>query len=150
MVWLAIDHGLKRLGVAVGDDQVRIATPVGQLLADDPDLISKIAEFVERYGAGGIVVGWPVNDDGSEGPQAKLARDFAARLAREVRPAGPAALDVRLWDEHLSSFEADQRLAGQHTRAGKKRRQDSVAAAAFLQEFLNCEGPRKAVKATQT
>lgn len=133
--WLGIDHGGKRIGVAVGGAGESVTTPLEQLSADDPDLSDRIVSLAAEYDATGIVVGWPVNADGSEGPQGALARAFAISLAEAT------GLDVRLWDERLSSFEADDRLKGSLTRTQKKRRQDSVAAAVFLADFLSADGP---------
>jgi putative Holliday junction resolvase len=85
-----------------------------------------------------MVVGWPLNMDGTEGPQGRLVRSRAQELAQLT------GLDVRLWDERLSSFVADQALAGAFTRKGKKARQDAVAAAVILQDFLAAGGPDSA------
>lgn len=134
--WLGIDHGTKRIGVAVGETASGIATPVEQLSADAD--AARFAGLAAEYGAAGVVVGWPLNADGSEGRQGRLARKFAAALAEETH------LDVRLWDERLSSFEADQRLRGHFTRRQKKSRHDAVAAAAFLGDFLARGGPESA------
>jgi putative Holliday junction resolvase len=138
--WLGIDHGGRRIGVALGDDQAKFASPIAQLSAQDPALFAKIAAIMQEYGAIGIVVGWPINDDDSEGPQALLARQFAVDLA------GATLADVRLWDERLSSFEADDKLKGLFTRGQKRQRHDAVAAAAFLGDFLTGDGPARAVK----
>ena len=140
--WLALDHGARRIGLAVADEGSGVATPLGQLPAGAADLARRVARLAQEYAAGGIVVGWPLNDDGSEGPQAAQARRFAAALAGQVD------LDVRLWDERLSSFQADRQLAGAFTRKGRKRRHDSVAAAAFLQDFLAAGGPASAPRPT--
>jgi putative Holliday junction resolvase len=138
--WLGIDHGTRRIGAALGDTDSRFASPLEAFSADDPALMRKFLALAERYGAAGVVVGWPLNDDGSEGPQAVLTRQFALELSRAT------GLDVRLWDETLSSFEADEKLKGLHTRAGKRLRHDAVAAAAFLNDFLAADGPARAPK----
>jgi len=111
--WLGIDHGTKRMGVAVGEAGTGVASPVEQVPAGMPEAASRIRELAGRYDAAGAVVGWPLNADGSEGRQG-------------------------------SSFEADQRLKAGLTRAQKKRRHDSVAAAAFLEDFLARGGPLSA------
>ena len=139
--WLGIDHGTKRIGLAVGDDQAPLASPLDQALLAEGGLIRRIRQVVDEYGAVGIVVGWPLNDDDSEGPQGRLAREFAVDLAKQT------GLDVRLWDERLSSFEADERLRGTLTRKQKARRHDSVAAAVFLTDFLTHDGPARAPRA---
>ena len=137
--WLGIDHGSKRVGVAVGDASVEIATPLTVLDgANQPAVFLRIVELAEEHGASGAVVGWPLNMDDTEGPQGKIARQFAAELADETD------LDVRLWDERLSSFQADQALAGTFTRKQKKTRQDAIAAAVILQDFLSAGGPQGA------
>ena len=125
----------------MGDTDKRIATPLEQLSAGKMSL-ARIAEhiksLVESYGAVGVVVGLPINADGSRGQQSKVVLDFATNLARQT------GLDVRLWDERLSSFEADLRLKGILTPKKKKRRQDSLAAAAILEDFLASDGPAAA------
>jgi len=137
--WLGIDHGTKRIGIASGSTQDAIASPIAVIEADPlRDALESILKLAGEYRAEGIVVGWPLNMDDSEGPQGKLARDMAATLAEQSR------LDVRLWDERLSSFVADQALAGKLTRKKKKARQDAVAAAVILQDFFSRGGVESA------
>ncbi|HOF17562.1 MAG TPA: Holliday junction resolvase RuvX [Phycisphaerae bacterium] len=139
--WIGIDHGTKRIGLAAGDTAGGIATPLDVIPAEPLDqAIRKILQRAEEYHATGIVVGWPLNMDDTEGPQGKLVREVAAKIESAT------GLDVRLWDERLSSFQADQALAGKLTRKKKKARQDAVAAAAILQDFLSCGGPEGAPK----
>ena len=141
MRWLALDHGTKRIGVAVGDAAGGVATPLEVLPAEPLDgVVRRVAELAVEYDAAGLVVGWPLNMDDSEGPQGRMARAMAVELA------GRTGLDVRLWDERLSSFEADQAMAGLYTRKQKKARQDAVAAAAILRDFLAGDGPAIAPK----
>ncbi len=136
--WIGIDHGTKRIGVAVGDAEGRIATPLEVVSAGDVGFAERIKKIVAEYDAVGVVVGWPLLGDDSEGPQARLARRFAADLAEMT------GLDVRLWDERLSSFQADERLKGEFTRKQKERRQDAVAAATILEDFFTGNGPTSA------
>ena len=137
--WLGIDHGTRRIGVAVGSVAEAIASPVAVVGARPLEAaIRRIRQLAEEYGAAGVVVGWPLNMDDTEGPQGVLAREMASSLARST------GLDVRLWDERLSSFAADQALAGTYTRKQKKARQDAVAAAVMLRHFLTADGPRAA------
>ncbi len=139
--WLGIDYGDKRIGVAVGNTSDGIASPVAVVSgANLPAAIAEIAALAEEYDASGIVVGWPLNMDDTEGPQGKLTRAAAVQIAEAT------SLDVRLWDERLSSFTADQSLNQTYTRKKKKARQDAVAAAVILQDFLSQGGPDAAPK----
>lgn len=142
--WLGIDHGTKRIGVAVGNTTDGIALPV-TVLTDQPfeTAARRIADLADEYGAEGIVVGWPLNMDDTEGPQGRKTRAWADRLAQITD------LDVRLWDERLSSFAADKALAGTFTRKQKRARQDAVAAAEILQDFLSSGGPEGAPRPDQ-
>lgn len=137
--WLGIDYGSKRIGIAMGSSEDRIASPLEVIPAEPHRLaLDRIRKFAADYTAAGIVVGWPLNMDDTEGPQGKLVRDIALELAAST------GLDVRLWDERLSSFQADQELAGLFTRKKKKQRQDAFAAAAILRDFFASDGPSTA------
>ena len=137
--WLGIDHGTRRIGIAVGAQEDAIASPVAVIAAEPArDAVAEIARQAAAYEVAGIVVGLPLNMDDTEGPQAKLARGLARELAQTV------GLEVRLWDERLSSFAADQLLAGQYTRKKRKARHDAVAAANMLGDFLASAGPENA------
>jgi len=139
--WLGIDHGTRRIGLAVANASDGIACPVTVIPAQPAaTVLQRIAEVVRQYRAEGIVVGWPINMDGSEGPQGRLARAMAADLAAAT------GLDVRLWDERLSSFAADEALAGTMTSSKRKARHDAVAAAAILRDFLASDGPARALR----
>lgn len=139
--YLAIDLGDRRTGLAIGDDETRIATPVA--LIDTPlaahdgrELLDRILDAVLKHlgppdSPGEIVVGLPLNMDGSEGPRARAVRAFAQRI-REC-----TSRPVHLYDERLSSADADWTLARTGlSHAQKKRRRDALAAAAILRDFL--------------
>lgn len=137
--WLGIDLGSKRIGLAVGDTEQAIATPLSVLDAQGADaLAAKIGLAAAEYGLDGVVVGWPINMDGTEGPEGRKAREMAAKLQQLT------GLDVRLWDERLSSFEADGLLAGHMTRMKRRAVQDKIAAATMLKDFLSRGGPQTA------
>ena len=138
MRYLCIDLGDRRTGLAVGDDATRIASPVGVLeTAIDTkrgdallDAIARAAD--EHLGAHDeIVVGLPLNMDGTDGPRTALARAFAVRLAERT------GRTVHLHDERLSTAAADWSMARTGmTHKQKKERRDALAAAAILREFL--------------
>lgn len=137
--WLGIDHGTRRIGVAAGNTEDGIAGPLEMIPAQPAEAaIRRIEALAKDYGVEGVVVGWPLNMDDTEGPQAKLVRGEAVKLAEAT------GLDVRLWDERLTSFAADDSLEGFYTRKGRKARQDAIAAADMLRNFLITNGPDKA------
>ncbi|NLF32978.1 MAG: Holliday junction resolvase RuvX [Planctomycetes bacterium] len=142
--WLGIDHGSRRIGVAVSDAGGSIASPLEGVPAEPASrAFERIAALAAEYGAAGAVVGWPLNTDDTEGPQGALARRFAIDLAEAT------GLDVRLWDERFTSAAADAKLAGLYTRRQKKARQDAVAAAMILGDFLAVGGPDAAPTAAE-
>jgi putative Holliday junction resolvase len=131
MRFLAVDLGAKRTGLAFGDDETRIATPLEVLeIPPGPRLLEAIAAVARTERPDAIVVGLPLNMDGSEGPAAAAARAFGASLAAASGTA------VRFHDERLTSRAAEGDLAGLYTRKGRKRRLDAVAAARILQGYL--------------
>lgn len=137
--WICIDHGTARIGIAAGNSSTGIASPLSVIPARPLAVaLKEILRVAQEYGAQGIVVGWPLNMDDTEGPQGKITRVMAAQLAAAT------GLDVRMWDERLSSFQADQSLRGHLTRKKKKARQDAIAAATILQDFFANGGPASA------
>ena len=130
---MAVDVGGKRTGLAVGDTLTRMAMPVGVLhVPKGPDLMKALLEAVKVHGPDAIVVGLPLNMDGSEGGSAKEVRVFAAELQSGT------GLAVHLQDERLTTFDADQRMAQSgRTHGQKKELRDALAAAVVLQDFLN-------------
>jgi putative Holliday junction resolvase len=150
MRYLALDLGDRRTGIAVGDSVTRIVSPVSVLeIPIAPDngerlLAALVAAAEEHLGPvspqlasrGQIVVGLPMNMDGTEGPRARLVRDFADRLSARIRRP------VRLHDERLTSAAADWSLARSGlTHKQKKERRDAHAAAAMLKDFLDSVSP---------
>jgi putative Holliday junction resolvase len=135
---LAIDHGLKRVGLAISDEGGTFVFPHDVLHVNDPDeAIAPIAKLVREEQVKQIVVGLPLNMDGSVGPQAKLVVAWAKRVGEAC------GLTPVFVDERLSSFDAEQNLIGQQrsgrklTRDQKKDRRDALAAAAFLRAYLD-------------
>ncbi|KAF0209132.1 MAG: putative holliday junction [Actinobacteria bacterium] len=135
---LGLDIGEARVGVAVSDPGRTIASPVAVL--DGRRLVRDIAplrELVEEYEVVGLVVGLPLGMGGTEGAQALLVRDIAARFALEL------ALPVAFCDERLSSREASRAMSGGGVSSKRQRgRLDMVAAALILQAYL--DGQRRA------
>jgi putative Holliday junction resolvase len=132
MRYLAVDVGDKRTGLAAGDDVVRLVQPVEVIqVPRGPALLAALARAVERHGPDALVVGLPLNMDGSEGGAAKSVREFGALLAERTR------LPVHYQDERLTSFEADERMARSgRTHREKRALRDALAACAILEGFL--------------
>ncbi|MEM9064410.1 MAG: Holliday junction resolvase RuvX [Planctomycetota bacterium] len=142
MRYLGIDLGDKRTGLAVGDNVLRVASPVGLVevpRSDEPGLIAKLAQACDEHlgPEDGVVFGLPVHMDGSEGDRAKIVRAFAGLFAQTT------GRKPRFQDERLTSAQADWQMAQSGlTHKQKKRRRDAMAAAAILQDFLESEhGP---------
>lgn len=135
---LAIDLGERRVGLALSDEGGRFATPLEVLFVSSPEgAVGPILEILRREGVQRVVVGLPLNMDGTVGPAAKRMFEWGQALSRQ------SGLPVIFVDERLSSFDAEQTLiarkrAGEKlTRQRKKERLDAVAAAGFLQAFLD-------------
>src|SRR5437870_7540894 len=129
---LGIDYGRKRLGVAVSDPLGLMAHPLPTIQnTGDDAALAALARLCAEKEVTRIVIGLPVNMDGSRGPMALEVQDFARRLA------GLARLPVETWDERLTSYDAESRLAEAGLRwKARKKRVDQVAAALILQSWL--------------
>ena len=135
MRYLAIDLGSKRTGIAIGDDITNIVTPIDVIEIrrgdDDVHLLQSLSQMMEVHAPGAIVIGLPINMDGTEGPAALATRSFGAALAMQSK------LPVHYQDERLTSFAAEQQLAGTgRTRKEKRGLIDALAAAQILRDFL--------------
>jgi len=135
MRYLAIDLGDKRTGLAVGDDITQLVSPVGAI--EEPRGIrfdEALDRAIELHNPGALVIGMPYNMDGSEGPRAKLVREFGEQLAART------GLPVHYQDERLTSERANQQMARTgRTHKQKKKLRDALAAAAILRDFLESE-----------
>jgi putative holliday junction resolvase len=138
--YIAIDLGDKRTGLAIGDSVTRIATPMHVLevpLAahDGEDLLAAINAWIDsmvsRAQPCELVLGLPINMDGTEGKPAAKVRAFGQRLAQLT------ARTLHYQDERLTSVDADWSMARSGmTHKEKKQRRDALAAAAILRDFL--------------
>jgi putative Holliday junction resolvase len=126
---LALDVSPRRIGVAGTDAGRRLVTPLRTLvrrrLAADLDAVTALARARE---AAGLVVGWPLNMDGSEGPACDRVRGFARALERRL------ALPLLLQDERLSTVAVELAEAPRRARPGQP--QDHLAAAVILEDAL--------------
>lgn len=130
---MAVDFGDARTGLACCDRTEYLASPIGVIHDKDfGSVIQKVAASACEYGAEMVVVGHPINMDGSEGPRAQLCADFAGQLSKLVN------VPVRLWDERGTTVSATGYLNATNTR-GKKRKEviDEVAATIILESYMN-------------
>jgi putative Holliday junction resolvase len=131
MRYLAIDYGAKRTGLAICDARETIASPFG-VLTGQKDLIERIGQIVVAEHVDAVVVGLPLNMDGSQGPQAQQVLAFAKRLGQRI------AAPIHMQDERLSSFEAQEKVQTTGlSKAKQRQRLDALAAAEILRAFLD-------------
>ena len=127
MRYLAIDFGTKRTGLAICDPTETIASPLA-VIEGQKNLLDKITEVIEAENVQAIVLGLPLNMDGSKGPQVKIVFDFADRLRERFD------IPIHFQDERLSTFSAEKKLIfAEFTRKKKKKHLDAVAAAQILE-----------------
>jgi putative Holliday junction resolvase len=125
-----IDFGRKRIGLAVSEGQAAYPLKIMERRSLKADLAAIRSLLIER-GVSLIVVGLPLNMDGTEGPSARAARTFAEHLGTAT------GLPVELFDERLTTFEAQERLReASASRAAKRASRDAVAAAVILEGWL--------------
>ena len=130
---MAIDFGDARTGIAISDSMGWLTGTTTVIHSWNRDnTAQQIKELVQKHGVEQLVMGFPRNMDGSEGPRAALYREFAA-LLQEV-----TGLEPVLWDERRTTIEAHQILTGQSYH-GKKRKNtvDAVAASLILEGYLS-------------
>ncbi len=138
---LGLDVGERRIGVAISAPEGRLAVPLRILECQgDAADVRVIADLARAEQAEALVVGHPLSLDGSVGSQARRVEAFARRLAEE------SGLPLELWDERLTSVQAERAPAGPARRAakgGRRRRApaDDVAAAIILQGYLDRHRP---------
>jgi putative Holliday junction resolvase len=130
--YLGFDHGEKRVGVAIGDDLTGSARPLPALADGDWAAIERL---IRDWRPAALVVGLPLNDDGSEQPATVAARRFAHQLTQRY------GLPVHQTDERYSSRAADDalreaRASGRMTRRVRKGDRDAQAARVILEQWL--------------
>ena len=135
---LAIDLGSRRVGFALSDEGGRLATPYEVFQVTSPaQAADRAVQIIDKEGVARVVIGLPLNMDDSVGPAAKQTLEWGRALA--TRSSKP----VVFVDERLSSFEAEQAIVDRKrggekiTRKRKKEQLDALAAAGFLQSFLD-------------
>ena len=139
---MALDVGDRRVGVAVSDAMGLIATPltVVQRTSKSRDF-ERFASLIREQDAGALIVGHPVNEDGSASPQAQRVERYATALHEALEDEG-LALPLILWDERMSTQQAERAMiASGRRRRERRERIDAVAAAVILQDYLDVQRP---------
>lgn len=123
---LGIDHGLKRVGLAMGDTETKIATPFGLIIVENQEqLLNEIKKIVTSEAVDVVVVGEPLGLMGQDTTQSKIINEFVDQLKEQK-------LVVVLSDERYSSLRADEAI-----ESGSKKSRDELAALYMLQDYLD-------------
>jgi putative Holliday junction resolvase len=130
---LAIDHGSKRMGLALSDELKLIAQPLEFFPAEPlAAFVARLQELIRQKEVEQILVGLPRNMNGSYGPAAEKVQEFVAVLQ------GALTVPIKTWDERLTSVQANRMLIeGQVRRQARKGKVDQTAAAILLQSYLD-------------
>ncbi|MHB8303016.1 MAG: Holliday junction resolvase RuvX [Acidobacteriaceae bacterium] len=135
---LGLDHGQRRIGVALSDETGLTAQPLLTILHSTHRRdLGSIGRLLRRYGCGEIVIGWPIHLSGDRSPRAVAAETLADDLRAEFE------LPVHLWDERMSTAEAHRHLdaVGRGVR-DRKDAIDQIAAVLILQSWLDARWHR--------
>jgi len=133
---LGIDHGTKRMGIAVSDELGMIAQPLEYIPAEPyADFLVRLKEIIHDKQVEQILVGIPRNMDGSYGPAAQKVKEFVTVLKESV------VIPIKTWDERLTSAQANRFLIQADVRRDqRKEKVDKTAAAILLQSYLDSLG----------
>ena len=134
---LALDYGTKRIGVALSDELGWTAQPLETFERRTLDRdVAHIASLVNTHEVGQVVLGFPLQLNGREGPAVQAMREFAVRLEQSL------SVPLVLWDERMTTKAAEELLiAADVSRKKRKGAVDRVAAAILLQSYLASRSP---------
>ncbi len=130
---LALDHGTKRIGVAVSDETQTIAQPLEYISAEPfADFLVRLKTILAEKQVDLVLLGMPRNMDGSYGPAAQKVETFLGVLKNAI------TVPIKLWDERLTSTMANRILIQGNVRRDKRKEKvDKTAAAILLQSYLD-------------
>ncbi len=130
---LALDHGSRRIGVALSDELKLIAQPLEYIPAEPlADFQARLKQLVQERDVELILVGMPRNMDGTYGPAAAKVQEFVGALKAAVN------VPIKTWDERLTSVQANRLLIQGNVRRDKRKEKvDKMAAAILLQSYLD-------------
>ena len=138
MTSLGIDYGDKRIGLAITDELEIISSPL-KTIPNDGKTIGEIRQIITERKVDTVVVGMPLNMDGTLGLAARKSQEFARKLKAEV------AAEVKTFDERLTTVQADRAmLMHDVSRAKRAKHRDEMAAQILLQSYVDSKKTRKA------
>tara|TARA_B100000401_G_scaffold381187_1_gene283176 strand:+ start:264 stop:719 length:456 start_codon:yes stop_codon:yes gene_type:complete len=124
---LGIDPGKNRIGIAISDEDKLVSTPLKTIFKkNNSNFINEIQTIIEENNIKGIIVGNPINMDGSKGPSAQSAEDFSKYISNNV------SIPVTMWDERLSSQGAFNLSSNLDINISKKVKKLDQNAASFI------------------
>ena len=124
---LGVDHGNKNIGIAICDENQVVATPLATLHKTKfENLLKEITDIIKENNVKGIVVGNPINMDGSSGKSSQSAHDFSKNLSKYI------TIPITMWDERLSSEGSFKITKDLDTNTSKKVKNLDKNAAAFI------------------
>ena len=124
---LGIDPGKKRVGIAISDENKLVSTPLKTIIKkNNTNVINDILEIIKENNIKGIVVGNPINMDGSKGSSSQSAKDFAKNLSNNI------SIPIVMWDERLSSQGAFNLSSNLNINTSKKVEKLDQNAASFI------------------
>ena len=124
---LGIDPGKNRVGIAISDENKVVSTPLKTILKkNNSNFLNEIKEIILENNVKGIIIGHPINMDGSTGPSAQSAKDFAVYISNNV------SIPVSMWDERLSSQGAFNLSSNLDINVSKKLDKLDENAASFI------------------
>jgi putative Holliday junction resolvase len=134
---LGLDVGERRIGTAICDPDERVAVPLRVIERQGRQAgVQSVLALAAQEEVDALVVGLPLSLDGSKGPQARRTEAFARQLSART------SLPVELWDERLSTVEAERYAAARPRRRGRRGTSDALTAAIILQSFLDARRAR--------
>ncbi|NQT47274.1 MAG: Holliday junction resolvase RuvX [Candidatus Omnitrophica bacterium] len=138
---LGLDVGDVRIGIAVSDGLKMIAQALDTLTRKDASSdMAALGDIIKTNDVAEVVVGLPLNMDGSKGPRAELAIAFADKIK------GSLGVAVTMWDERLSTVQAERTLLdADMSRRGRRRVIDKLAAQLILQSYLDAQANKREV-----
>ena len=140
---LAIDLGHRKTGLAISDPKKKYSIPMRVLNYNKKDLFKKLLKNIEDYNIGSIVIGIPLNFDGSENKKTQSIKDISKNFNTFLENNN-FKIPIFFWDERYSSLEATEKLKNLCIKTIKQKKIiDKFAASEILQDFLNFKNKKK-------